>query len=123
MAHYLEIQNINDTRGNLSIIEDQLGFSIARVFYIHQVPKEAVRGEHAHKKTQMALISVSGDCEIEVHKKGNEITNFKLDCPTKCLYIDPSDWHLMKNFSSDCVLLVLASEKYDKEDYIFERPI
>ena len=45
-----------------------------------------------------------------------------LSKPNQILLLEPEDWHTM-DFSADAVLLVLASEHYDKEDYIHEEPI
>jgi hypothetical protein len=44
-----------------------------------------------------------------------------LNSPAKGLLVEAADWHTMQNFSKDCVLLVLASEYYDMEDYVDER--
>ena len=44
--------------------------------------------------------------------------NIKLDNPNKGLLIEGLIWREMKDFSSDCVLVVLASEHYDESDYI-----
>ncbi|MFN8369222.1 MAG: WxcM-like domain-containing protein [Bacteriovoracaceae bacterium] len=35
--------------------------------------------------------------------------------------VENQDWHEMVNFSSDAVLLVLAEEYYDVNDYIDEK--
>jgi dTDP-4-dehydrorhamnose 3,5-epimerase-like enzyme len=43
-----------------------------------------------------------------------------LEKPDHVLIIEPEDWHVMRNFSKDAVLIVLASESYDPDDYIFE---
>ncbi|RYD81166.1 MAG: hypothetical protein EOP53_07070 [Sphingobacteriales bacterium] len=45
---------------------------------------------------------------------------FVLDQPNKCLIIAPEDWHTMNNFSKDAILMVLASEYFDQNDYIFQ---
>jgi hypothetical protein len=47
-------------------------------------------------------------------------TKYKIDSPSKCLLLNPEDFHWMSNFSENAVLLVLASEEFDKEDYIYE---
>jgi dTDP-4-dehydrorhamnose 3,5-epimerase-like enzyme len=120
MANLIQISTISDERGSLCVIEDQLGFSIKRVFYIFNTPHNTVRGGHAHKKTKMALICLGGSCDIHIHSSESEKI-LHLDSPTKCLLLEPSDWHTMENFSSDATLLVLASEKYDPDDYIYER--
>ncbi len=41
-----------------------------------------------------------------------------LDSPMKGLLIGDLVWREIHDFSSDCVLLVLASEHYDENDYI-----
>jgi len=33
----------------------------------------------------------------------------------------PEDWHSMYEFSEDAILMVLASENFDKNDYIFNK--
>tara|TARA_R110002072_G_scaffold1989_2_gene16391 strand:+ start:106005 stop:106367 length:363 start_codon:yes stop_codon:yes gene_type:complete len=120
MANFIEIQHIQDERGSLNIIEDQLGFPIKRVFYMYDVPENSTRGEHGHIATEMALIATSGKCIVEIHKD-NKVREFILDHPKKCLYIPVKEWHLMKSFTNDCCLLVLASKEYDPNDYILEK--
>jgi hypothetical protein len=41
-----------------------------------------------------------------------------LESPTKGLLISDLVWREMHDFSTDCVLLVLASEHYNEVDYI-----
>lgn len=43
---------------------------------------------------------------------------FELKACSSSLIVEPKDWHIMKDFSEDCVLLVIANENYDKNDYI-----
>lgn len=100
-------------------MEKVLPFEIKRVYYIHHVSNGSVRGGHRHKVTQQALICVAGSCEISIDN-GSQKENVALDAPTKCLVLAPEDWHTMQHFSTDAVLLVLASEYYDAADYIDE---
>jgi len=37
------------------------------------------------------------------------------------LILEPEDWHIMKNFKDNSILLVLASTEYDINDYLTER--
>jgi len=67
----------------------------------------------------MALIAVSGTCEVFVND-GKSKTTYQLNSANKVLLLDPADWHTMDNFSPDCVLLVAASHSYDRSDYIDE---
>lgn len=106
-----------DSRGSLTVIDKKLPFNIKRVFYIYNIDKED-RGGHSHKKTIQGLISIKGNCDIVIGREKKEI--IKLDTPNKCLILQPEDFHIMRNFSKDCILLVLASESYNKEDYIYD---
>jgi dTDP-4-dehydrorhamnose 3,5-epimerase-like enzyme len=117
MAYLLKLPTYCDDRGCLTVIEKILSFEIKRVYYIYKATKK--RGGHRHKKTWQALICVSGSCEVYVNN-GKEEKIYLLDKPDICLILAPEDWHTVDKFSKDCVLLVLASEYYDPEDYIKE---
>jgi UDP-2-acetamido-3-amino-2,3-dideoxy-glucuronate N-acetyltransferase len=41
-----------------------------------------------------------------------------LDSPRQALYLPPMTWGTQYRYTPDAVLLVLASEKYDPDDYI-----
>ena len=118
MATLIQLKTFSDHRGSLTVIEKVLPFEIKRVYYIYNATTE--RGGHRHKKTWQALVAVSGSCQVYVHN-GKEENTFLLDTPDKCLILAPEDWHTIDNFTKDCVLLVLASEYYDPNDYIYGR--
>lgn len=117
MAHIISVPCYIDERGALCVIDNLLPFDIKRVFYIFNVMAE--RGGHRHKKTIQALVCLQGSCQVYVHN-GLEESNYLLNKNTQCLIVNPLDWHTMNYFSTDAVLLVLASECYLKEDYIYE---
>lgn len=112
MSQLIELKTISDNRGDLTVIEKILPFEIKRVYYIYNT-NEKCRGGHKHKKNVQALISVHGSCNIVCGDK-----TFSLDTPSKCLILEPDDYHHMCDFENGCVLLVLSSEHFDKEDYI-----
>ena len=120
MAKIIDLPTMNDSRGSLTVIEKVIGFDIKRVYYIYNTDKEK-RGGHRHKKTQQLLVSVHGSCDVFCENSTGKNEIFALDIPSKGLLVDCDDWHIMENFSADCVLLVLASEYYDADDYISER--
>ncbi|WP_308722771.1 sugar 3,4-ketoisomerase [Paenibacillus polysaccharolyticus] len=115
----LQIKELGDDRGLLAVVEshNSIPFDIKRVFYIYDTLPDVRRGFHAHYKTRQALICVKGACKILLDNI-NRKTVVSLDSPTKVLVLEPNDWHEMYDFTSDCVLLVLASHLYDSEDYI-----
>jgi UDP-2-acetamido-3-amino-2,3-dideoxy-glucuronate N-acetyltransferase len=49
---------------------------------------------------------------------GSNTEDVLMDDPTLGLYVPPMVWAKEHDYSSDAVLLVLASEVYQSEDYI-----
>mgnify|MGYP000252002994 FL=1 len=121
MSSIINLPTFSDDRGNLTVIENSIGFDIKRVYYIYNTDSQD-RGGHRHKKTIQVLICLNGSCEVLCENE-NTTDTYILDSPSKALIVEPQDWHVMKNFSKDSILLVLASENYDKDDYIDERYI
>lgn len=118
MASILDLKTFTDARGNLTVIEKVIPFSVLRIFYIYGVD-DSKRGGHRHHKTKQAAICIKGSCTI-YNNDGIKEETFFLNSPSKCLLIDPNDWHTMYDFTPDAILMVLASEYFDNNDYIFE---
>ena len=117
MAELIQIPVFKDKKGELAVIENILPFEIKRVYFIYNSDFKE-RGYHSHKKTIQALICLNGSCSVHVQNTGPS-EQFKLNNPSKCLILKPEDFHWMNNFEHNCVLLVLASHNYDKEDYVY----
>ncbi|MFX3632166.1 MAG: FdtA/QdtA family cupin domain-containing protein [Candidatus Pristimantibacillus sp.] len=119
LSKVIETKELGDERGLLSVIEENLTipFEIKRVFYIYGTKSDVRRGYHGHYKTRQALVAIAGSCKVYLDnlQRKEEVL---LDSPNKILILEPNDWHEMHDFSSDCVLLVLASHYYDPADYI-----
>jgi dTDP-4-dehydrorhamnose 3,5-epimerase-like enzyme len=114
----LSIPKIEDPRGNLSVIEnDIVPFGIKRVYYLYDVPSGSERGGHAHKELKEFLVALSGSFDV-VLKDGEEEEIVTLNKPYEGLLINPGIWRELQNFSSGSVCLVVASEVYIEEDYI-----
>ena len=118
MAKLIDLKTFTDKRGNLTVIEKVIPFDIKRLFYIYGVD-DSIRGGHRHHQTVQAAICLKGKCRIYNHD-GQEESAYLLDAPNKCLILEPKDWHSMDEFSPDAILMVLASEYFDQNDYIFE---
>ena len=108
-----------DKYGKLSPIEgeDTIPFAIKRVYYIYEVEENVRRGFHSHKNLEQALICVHGSVKILL-KTPEEEQIITLDNPSEGLYIGPDIWREMYDFQDSAVLLVLASEHYNIDDYI-----
>ena len=119
-AEMLEFKQHGDQRGHLVIVEgmQDIPFDIKRIFYIYGSDANVVRGQHANKKTEFVLINVAGTSKVRVDDgKGNEAV-FSLNRPHTGIYLPTLVWKDMYDFSEDSVLLVLASEHYDGNEYI-----
>ena len=116
----LSIPKIEDPRGNLSVIEnDVIPFDIKRVYYLYDVPSGAERGGHSHKEQQEFLVALSGSFDV-ILNDGNHQKTVTLNKPFEGLLITNGIWRELKNFSSGAVCLVIASDVFSEEDYIRE---
>ena len=114
-----EFKVLGDHRGQLVALEAnrQIPFDVKRVFYIYGTQEGIPRGNHSHYKTKQFLVAVNGSCKVTLDN-GKEKETFDLNKPNLGLFQDALIWGTMHDFSSDCVLMVLADEYYDASDYI-----
>lgn len=115
----IELPKISNRAGNITPItnSENIPFDLKRIFYIYDIPGGEDRGAHAHKECHQFLIAASGSFEIELNDGANKRTVL-LNRPYFGLHIPPGIWAAEKGFSSGAVCLVLASHKYDENDYI-----
>ena len=108
-----------DDRGQLVALEEfkDIPFRIKRVYYMYDTKPGVRRGFHAHKKLEQILICIHGSCKI-LMDNGKEKKVVSLEKPYEGLYISNDIWREMYDFSEDAVLMVLASEVYNEDDYI-----
>lgn len=115
----LQFADLGDERGKLVVIEggQAIPFEIKRVFYIYESDSTVVRGQHANIESEFVLINVAGQSKVRI-TDGKEEFVVELDKPMMGVYIPKMIWKDMYDFSSDSVLLVLASTHYDGKEYI-----
>ena len=115
----IQLQKHNDERGNLTFFQnnDQIPFKIERTYWIYDVSGGETREGHAFKESEEFIIALSGSFDIEITKQGVNKT-FKLSRPFYGIYIPKLTWRNLTNFSTNTVALIVASTKYDKEDYL-----
>ncbi len=111
----------SDCKGNLSIVEngETLPFDVKRVYYLYDVPGGESRGSHAHRDLEQLIIAASGSFKVNLNDSKCK-RSFFLNRPYQGLYVKPGIWRDIDDFSSGAVCMVLASEVYQKEDYIRE---
>jgi len=119
LIKWVDFPPLGDDRGSLVSIEgkDAVPFDIKRVYYIFGTQKDVTRGLHAHLALKQVMVCITGSCEILLDD-GKNRESVCLDSPTKGILVEGLVWREMSRFSSDCVLLVIASELYDESDYI-----
>lgn len=112
-------QQHGDERGQLVALEEKkdIPFEIKRVYYLYDTKKDVRRGFHAHKSLEQILICIHGSCKI-LMDNGEEKKIVLLENPYEGLYINNAIWREMYDFSEDAVLMVLASDYYNEDDYI-----
>ena len=115
-----QFQQHGDDRGQLVALEEfkDIPFEIKRIFYIYGTEKNVIRGQHANRKSRFVLINVKGSSKVKIKDgQGNEAV-FSLNRPHTGIYLPNMVWKEMYDFSEDSVLLCLASEYYDSQEYI-----
>lgn len=115
----LNFADLGDERGKLVVVEggQAIPFDIQRVFYIYESDSSVVRGQHANRESEFVLINVAGKSKVRI-TDGTEEFIVELNKPMMGIYIPKMIWKDMYDFSSDSVLLVLASTHYDGKEYI-----
>jgi dTDP-4-dehydrorhamnose 3,5-epimerase-like enzyme len=108
-----------DERGSLIALETarDVPFEIARVYFVYATLPGVDRGFHAHRTLRQLAVCVNGSCTM-VLDDGSRRIEVPLDKPDLALSIGPMVWHEMRDFSPQCVLMVLADAPYEEKDYI-----
>ncbi len=112
MAQSIALPSFKDSRGILTVIEKILPFAIRRVYYIYET-NELCRAGHRHLTGQQALICLHKTCIVQVKED-----DFSLSSPGQCLILEPDEWHELR-FEPGAILLVLASDYYHPDNYIY----
>ena len=117
----IQLSKHHRPQGNLTVVENgkDVPFDVKRVYYLYDVPGGATRGGHAHRELSQLIVAVSG-CFSVMLDDGHNKRVFQLNRSNVGIYIAPGIWRVLDDFSSGSVCLVLASEKYDASDYIYD---
>ena len=115
----IDIPEIRDELGALGVVEKNspFPFPIKRVYFLYDVPSNAVRGSHAHKKLNQLIIAASGSFQVELDD-GHSKSQFMLSSPNVGLTVPPGYWRTLRDFSAGSTAMVFAADEYDPDDYI-----
>lgn len=117
MSHFttLNLPTFTDLRGSLTVLEKALPYQVVRTYWIYGADGQT-RGGHRHTHTRQALVALNGSVSMYMNDGVTEET-IVLDHPSRCLLVEPKDWHTM-TFGPGAVLLVMSSHSYDRSEYI-----
>jgi dTDP-3-amino-3,4,6-trideoxy-alpha-D-glucose transaminase len=115
----IKLHVIPDPEGVLGVAEmtKHVGFPVRRMYFLTGLKDGARRGGHAHRTLQQCFICLRGAVTIEV-QKGDRRVSFRLDDYGTAMSLPPGWWRELRDFTSDALLAVLASDEYDESDYI-----
>lgn len=121
LGRIIELPKITDPRGNLTVAEafKDVPFDIHRAYWVYDVPGGESRGGHAHKRLLQLVVAMSGSFTVTLDD-GHERKKYLLNHPWEGLLIETETWRTLDDFSSGAVCLVLASEPFDEDDYIYD---
>jgi hypothetical protein len=117
----IELPRILDRRGNLTFVEGRrhIPFSIARAYWIYDVPGGQVRGGHAYRELNEFFVALSGSFDVVVDS-GDAMERFSLNRSYIGLYVPQMRWRHVENFSTNAVCLIFASRHYEADDYLYD---
>ena len=113
-----DVTTFTDERGSLSVLENGQPFVAKRVFWMHHIAAGAERGAHAMVSGSEVFVAVHGSFVVDLDD-GVSKTRVLLNDSTKGLLLRPGIWSRTHTYTSDCVALILASEEYDRNKYIY----
>lgn len=114
----LKGRTVTDDRGSLTVVEKSvLPFSPQRIFWITGVPEGKRRGGHSHVSCSEAVFVAQGAFSMFV-SDGDTSTEIRLSSPESGILIPCGIWCELRDFTPDCVCVVMASEAYDRNGYI-----
>lgn len=115
----IDLERHTSHLGSLTVAQNGDGFPMAikRLFYIYDIPADALRGGHAHRLTSELIIAVSGCFDIELDD-GEHRRTVTLRHPSQGLLLPPGIWLDLRHFSSGAVCLTICDTDYDEAEFI-----
>ncbi len=115
----IDLPSVRESRGTLThlTVPTQVPFPVQRIFFLHDLPPDTVRGRHAHRTLHEFVLCLSGSAELLLDD-GRTTSVWPLVAAENGVHIPPLHWITLRNFSPDVTVVVLASAPYDEADYI-----
>ena len=105
-------------KGSLTTVAlSSLDFQPRGMFYITDVPRGGIRGQHAHRTATQLLVCMQGNILISNTHTNKHVARHDL-FGGDYLIIEPMVWSSQQYRKENSVLLVLTSHIYNEQDYI-----
>jgi hypothetical protein len=123
-CRWIALPGAVDARGRINFVEPGKGLPFApqRLFWLHSVAPGQWRGRHAHRRTELVLVAMSGACRVAL-EDGRTSDQLTLDDPALALHVGTWVWHELTEFTQGTVVLAIASTLYDEAEYIRDHEI
>jgi dTDP-4-dehydrorhamnose 3,5-epimerase-like enzyme len=118
-CRWIKVPGASDARGSVNFLElgKSLDFQPKRLFWLHHVAPGQWRGRHAHRKSQLVLIAVNGQCRAHLDD-GKVKEAVVLADPGQALYVAPWVWHELTDFTPQTAVVVIASTLFEEAEYL-----
>lgn len=118
-CYLVDLSKIQDRSGNITVVEngESIPFDVKRIYYLYDVPSGEDRGGHAHYELEQYIIAASGSFDV-ILNDGRHVKRISLNQPNIALHVVSGLWRELDNFSSGSICMVMASQKFDENDYI-----
>lgn len=115
----ISYQSIETGGGGIGVVEasHHTGFDAKRIYFLHGMSGDDVRGNHAHKSLRQFIFCVAGQVRVTLEGSAGRFV-FDLTTEPSGILIPPGYWRELDCFAPGTVVVVLASEEYDEADYI-----
>ena len=109
-----------NSRGGLGVLHfRELPFTPRRVYWLFDNPAGIERGWHAHKTLHQFIVCLSGSADVDIDD-GNVRNTYRIQPMLDGLVVEPGHWRVLRNFAPHSLVLVMASDDYDPDDYIHD---
>lgn len=119
MYKKIEIKQIELDRKSPLYFAEHFDMNTKRFFYVLDMKKGEVRGDHAHKKTSQLIWIISGTMKIEaLNDKGDILLSEEFNKYSQAILFDPNVWLNIISMKDGTSFLCLTDLEYIEEDYI-----
>lgn len=105
----IDLPTFTNSSGALTVME-KVPFEIKRAFWLHDLT--GWRGGHAHKECHQLIVTMHREILVKVNESVHRLMG-----PCVGLYVPPGNQ--VELFGPGAVVLVLCSEYYDEDDYVY----